>query len=80
MRSAIRRSRPNACSNEIGLSLEYGGNKKFYENHVVGFWGDFMVYITTNSDVGTTALRRLRHHPPRPESRRQRSSMRSATG
>ena len=43
----------NACSGEIGLSLEYGGNKKFYENHVVGFWGDFILYITTNSDLGT---------------------------
>jgi hypothetical protein len=44
----------NACTHEVGLSLEYGGNNKFYENHVVGFWGDFVVYITTNSDVGTT--------------------------
>ncbi len=44
----------NACTREIGLSLEYGGNKKFYENHVVGFWGDFIVYITTNSNTGTT--------------------------
>ena len=43
----------NACTGEIGLSLEYGGNGN-YENHVVGFWGDFLVYITTNSDVGTT--------------------------
>jgi len=33
--------------------LEYGGNGN-YENHVVGFWGDFVVYITTGSDVGTT--------------------------
>jgi len=43
----------NACTSEVGLSLEYGGNGN-YENHVVGFWGDFVVYITTNSDVGTT--------------------------
>jgi hypothetical protein len=43
----------NACSGEVGLSLQYGGNKKFYENHVVGFWGDFLVYITTDSSVGT---------------------------
>ena len=43
----------NACTGEIGLSLEYGGNGN-YENHVVGFWGDFVVYITTNSNVGTT--------------------------
>lgn len=43
----------NACTGEIGLSLEYGGNGN-YENHVVGFWGDFLVYITTNSNVGST--------------------------
>lgn len=42
----------NACTGEVGLSLEYGGNGNF-ENHVVGFWGDFVVYITTNSNVGT---------------------------
>lgn len=36
----------------MGLSLEYGGNGN-YENHVVGFWGDFIVYITTASNVGT---------------------------
>ena len=43
----------NACTAEVGLSLEYGGNGN-YENHVVGFWGDFVVYITTGSNVGTT--------------------------
>ncbi len=43
----------NACSQEVGLSLEYGGGGN-YENHVVGFWGDFVVYVTTNSNVGTT--------------------------
>jgi len=42
-----------ACNGEVGLSLEYGGNGN-YENHVVGFWGDFIVYITTGSDVGTS--------------------------
>lgn len=42
----------NACTFEIGLSLEYGGNDR-YENHAVGFWGDFVVYRTTSSDVGT---------------------------
>jgi hypothetical protein len=42
----------NSCTGEIGLSLLYGGNGN-YENHVVGFWGDFVVYITTNSNVGT---------------------------
>ena len=43
----------NACTGEVGLSFEYGGNGN-YENHVVGFWGDFIAYITTASDVGTT--------------------------
>lgn len=42
----------NRCTGEVGLSLEYGGNGNF-ENHVVGFWGDFIVYITTASDTGT---------------------------
>ena len=34
------------------MSFEYGGNGNF-ENHVVGFWGDFVAYITTSSDAGT---------------------------
>lgn len=40
-----------SSTGEIGLSLEYGGNGNF-ENHVVGFWGDFLVYITTSSSIG----------------------------
>jgi len=43
----------NACSAEVGMSFEFGGNGN-YENHVVGFWGDFIAYITTESAVGTT--------------------------
>lgn len=43
----------NACTQEVGMSFEYGGNGNF-ENHVVGFWGDFVAYITTGSNVGTT--------------------------
>lgn len=39
--------------NEVGLSLEYGGPSD-QQNHVVGFWGDYIVYITTSSNVGTT--------------------------
>jgi hypothetical protein len=39
--------------NEVGLSLGYGGGGN-YENHAVGFWGDFIVYPTTSSNVGTT--------------------------
>ncbi len=43
----------NSCTGEIGLSLEFGGNGN-YENHVVGFWGDFLLFLTTGSNVGTT--------------------------
>jgi hypothetical protein len=43
----------NDCTGEVGLSFEFGGGGN-YENHVVGFWGDFIAYITTGSDVGTT--------------------------
>ena len=42
----------NACTGELGMSFEYGGNGN-YENHVVGFWGDFIAYITSSSDKGT---------------------------
>jgi hypothetical protein len=42
----------NPCTGEVGLSLMFGGNGN-YENHVVGFWGDFIVYATTASNVGT---------------------------
>lgn len=61
----------NACTREVGLSLEYGGPSDF-QNHVVGFWGDFVLYVTTHSDVGTTRFGdyvtirqrpRTRHHP-----------------
>jgi hypothetical protein len=43
----------NACTGEVGLSFEYGGTNAYYEDHVVGFWGDFVAYRTTGSDVGT---------------------------
>ena len=49
-------SYPAIASNsigEVGLSLEYGGGGN-YENHVAGFWGDFIVYITTSSNTGST--------------------------
>jgi hypothetical protein len=42
----------NGCTGELGMSFEYGGNGN-YENHVVGFWGDFVAYITTNGNAGT---------------------------
>jgi hypothetical protein len=38
--------------NGLGMSLEFGGGGN-YENHVAGFWGDFVVYQTTHSNVGT---------------------------
>jgi hypothetical protein len=40
------------CTSEVAMSFEYGGNGN-YENHVVGFWGDYVAYITTNSNVGS---------------------------
>jgi hypothetical protein len=43
----------NFCTGEVGLSFEFGGGGN-YENHVVGFWGDFVAYITTGSNVGST--------------------------
>jgi len=43
----------NACTSEIGLSFEFGGGGN-YENHVVGFWGDFVAYVTSGSNVGST--------------------------
>jgi hypothetical protein len=43
----------NICTGEVGMSFEFGGGGN-YENHVVGFWGDFIAYITTASDVGST--------------------------
>lgn len=43
----------NACTGEVGFSLEGGGSGN-YENHLVGFWGDFVAYTTTSSNIGTT--------------------------
>lgn len=40
----------NACTKEIGLSLDYGGGTQ-YPNHAVGFWGDYIVYPTTGGNV-----------------------------
>ena len=42
----------NICTAEVGLAFEYGGGGN-YENSVVGFWGDFVAYITTGSNVGS---------------------------
>jgi hypothetical protein len=54
------------ANNDIGMSLEWGGGGN-YENHVVGFWGDYVVYATTNSTVGTGRFGdyvTLRPYPP----------------
>jgi hypothetical protein len=56
----------NACTGEVGLSFEFGGGGN-YENHVVGFWGDFLAYVTTGSDAGTNRFGdyvTIRHTPP----------------
>lgn len=56
----------NRCTGEVGLSLEYGGGGH-YQNHVVGLWGDFVVYVTTTSDVGTCRFGdyvTIRQRPP----------------
>lgn len=56
----------NECSREVGLSFEFGGGGNF-ENHVVGFWGDFIAYITTGSSIGTTRFGdyvTIRQEPP----------------
>jgi hypothetical protein len=42
----------NACTGEVGLSLEFGGNAN-YESHAVGILGDYAVYGTTRSNLGT---------------------------
>jgi hypothetical protein len=42
------------CTGEVAMSLETGGGGSRFENHAVGFWGDFLVYLTTGSTVGTT--------------------------
>ncbi len=59
----------NACSFEVGLSFEFGGGGN-YQNHVVGFWGDFVAYVTTASDVGSTRFGdyvTIRQAPPTEE-------------
>jgi hypothetical protein len=56
----------NACTGEIGFSLEGGGGGAF-ENHLVGFWGDFVAYITTDSNVGDARFGdyvTIRQQPP----------------
>lgn len=61
----------NRCTGEVGMSFEYGGSND-YENHVVGFWGDFIAYITTGSNVGTTRFGdyvTIRQQPPNANNR-----------
>ena len=41
----------NGCTSEVGMSFEFGGGGN-YENHVVGFWGDFVAFVTTATNAG----------------------------
>jgi hypothetical protein len=69
----------NACTREVGLSLEYGGPHDF-ENHVVGFWGDFVVYRTTDSNIGTTRFGDYVTIRQRPATRRHPGNLFDAFG
>lgn len=56
----------NFCTGEIGFSIEGGGGGSF-ENHFVGFWGDFLAYRTTESNVGDSRFGdyvTIRQQPP----------------
>jgi hypothetical protein len=44
----------NSASGEVAMSLLWGGGGSFYMNHAVGFPQDFLLYITTASDVTFT--------------------------
>ena len=43
-----------SCPGQVGIALEWGGGGNYYENFAVGFWGDYLVYNMTDSNVGTT--------------------------
>lgn len=45
----------NPASGEVSVSLLWGGGGRYFQNHAVGFLGDFVVWITTSSDVTATA-------------------------
>ena len=45
----------NSSSGEVSVSLLWGGGDKYFQNHAVGFLGDYVVWITTSSDVTATA-------------------------
>src|SRR5579859_1079007 len=40
------------ATGDVAMSLEYGGGAR-WEDHVVGFWGHYVVYITTSTNQGT---------------------------
>jgi hypothetical protein len=44
----------NSATSEVAISLMWGGGGKYFLNHAVGFLGDFVVWITTASDVTFT--------------------------
>jgi hypothetical protein len=69
----------NACTREVGLSLESGGPNDF-QNHVVGFWGDFVLYVTTDSSIGTTRFGDYVTIRQRPRTRRHPGNLFDAFG
>jgi hypothetical protein len=44
----------NSATSEVAISLMWGGNDKHYMNHAAGFPLDFLLYITTASNVTFT--------------------------
>ena len=45
----------NTATGEVAVSLMWGGGGKYFQNHAVGFLGDFVVWITTGSTVTMTS-------------------------
>ncbi len=45
----------NSATSEVAISLMWGGNDQHYMNHACGFPLDFLLYITTNSNVTFTS-------------------------
>ena len=45
----------NSVTSEVAMSLIWGGNDKYYVNNAVGFPQDFVLYLTTGSNVTFTA-------------------------
>ncbi len=45
----------NSTTSEVAISLMWGGGGSFYMNHAAGFPQDFLLYITTGSNVTFTS-------------------------